>query len=295
MRTKVSPWARAALEHVAEAAAGDPLDPRSSVTINFHPERRIGGDTVLGRIGQEGIYRSQFETGISNGGLTAVPGGDRWNWEKRIFGGAYDTAPVAERPKYGALNHRHRSIGAAPRFGSAYLRLSTDVLPRTTFSFPDSVLEPHDFATAERFDLLYLADQFDQVRRTDLVEATEGGQLDDYIEAHVHGILDLTRDVETLVLDPAFRDTTIEDDAATLGVPVEWHEGRQLTLAELDRHPDFRGPHIVAVGHRVAEHGTIDAAIIGRAATREREKPEELKRLWHYVARFGVPSASLAS
>lgn len=29
------------------------------------------------------------------------PGGDRWSWESRIFGTAYDEAPASERPKYG--------------------------------------------------------------------------------------------------------------------------------------------------------------------------------------------------
>jgi hypothetical protein len=65
------------------------------------------------------VYRSQFETGTSNGGLTAHPGGDRWSWESRIFAGAYDDAPSAERPKYGSLNFPRRATGGAPRFGSA--------------------------------------------------------------------------------------------------------------------------------------------------------------------------------
>ena len=63
---------------------------------------------------RDGVYRSQFETGTSNGGLTAHPGGNRWLWEERLFGGAYNDAPVSERPKYGALNHRRRSLGGAP-------------------------------------------------------------------------------------------------------------------------------------------------------------------------------------
>ena len=95
----VSRWARKALEHVARPSAGPPLDPSLRVTINFHPERRVGTDSVLQLLGRDGRYRSQFETGTSNGGLTALPGGDRWNWERRMFGGAYDDAPAAERPK----------------------------------------------------------------------------------------------------------------------------------------------------------------------------------------------------
>ena len=66
---------------------------------------------------QEDVYQTQFVTRTSNGGLTAYPGGDRWRWEERIFGQVYDDAPPGERPKYGALNHRRRRIGAAPASG----------------------------------------------------------------------------------------------------------------------------------------------------------------------------------
>jgi len=54
----------------------------------------VGGATVLEHLARDGVYRSQFETGTSNGGLTAHPGGDRWRWEQRIFGHAYDDAPA---------------------------------------------------------------------------------------------------------------------------------------------------------------------------------------------------------
>lgn len=142
-------------------------------------------------------------TGTSNGGLTAHPGGDRWLWEQRIFGHAYDDAPLSERPKYGALNHRRRRIGAAPRFGSAHLRLTEAVLDRTTFCFPDSTFELTAMGTVERFDLLPLAENFDARLRPGL-EPADGGVLDDYVEAHVHGTVELFTDAEAVVLDPPF-------------------------------------------------------------------------------------------
>ncbi len=271
------------------SAAGGPLDRSLRVTLNFHPDRLVDGATVLQRLAREGVYRSQFETGTSNGGLTAHPGGDRWRWEQRIFGHAYDDAPPAERPKYGALNHRQRAIGAAPRFGSAHLRLIEDVLDRSTFCFPDSVFDPRHLGTADRFDLLGLADAFDARERTDEIEAAEGGLLDDYIEAHVHGAIVLASHVDAVVLDPCFRATAVEDDAHALGVPVEWHEGRRLSVAELERHPSFRGPEIVEVGRRIAVGGFLDAAVIGRAANAGEEQSQDLKKVWHCVARFGVP------
>ena len=288
---ETSTWAARAVEHLTRRAAGGrPLDRSLRVTLNFHPDRLVAGATVLEWLARDGRYRSQFETGTSNGGLTAHPGGARWCWEQRIFGHAYDDAPDSERPKYGALNHRRRRIGGAPRFGSAHLRLNESALDRSTFCFPDSVFEPTAIGTASRFALFPLVEMFDARDRSDEVEATEGGALDDYIEAHVHGRVELAADVEAIVLDPAFRGSPIEEQAWSLGVPLEWHEGRLLTVETLADHPEFRGPHIVEVGRRIARDGLIDAAAIGRAALAGAEDPQDLKKVWHHVSRFGTPT-----
>ena len=100
-----------------------------------------------------------------------------------------------------------------------------------------------------------MVELFDARERSDVVEATEGGLLDDYIEAHVHGTVTLAADVEA-VLDPSFRGSPIEGQARSLGVPLEWHEGRLLTVETLAAHPEFRGPHIVEVGRRIAQGWT---------------------------------------
>lgn len=286
-------WVTAAITHVDAVSAGQPLDRSFRVTLNFHPDRVAGGLQTLEAMNRDGVYRSQFETGTSNGGLTAHPGGARWRWEERLFGGAYNDAPVSERPKYGALNHRGRSIGGAPRFGSAHLRLAVHTLDRTTFCFPDSFMEPTDFGTAHRFDLLRLAHAFDAAQGDPTAETRDdllgGDLLDDYIEAHVHGTVEFSRDVEAVVLDPCYRDTCIEATAEQLGIPVEWHEGRVLTVEELDRHCDYRGPAAVELGHEVAEEGRLDARIIGDAARTGSFHPQTVKQLWHLVARFGSP------
>ncbi|MCC7371201.1 MAG: DUF3626 domain-containing protein [Chloroflexi bacterium] len=113
---EISPIQRA-LNHVTTLSHGEPLDPSLRITLQFHPDRRSrDGRPLLTALRQDGCYRSQFETGTSNGGLTAYPGGERWRWESRIFAGAYDRAPAALRPKYGALNVRHKAIGGAPRY-----------------------------------------------------------------------------------------------------------------------------------------------------------------------------------
>ncbi|MEP6855262.1 MAG: DUF3626 domain-containing protein [Pedococcus sp.] len=278
---EMSPWAATAVTHVERAAHGSPLDPALRVTLNFHPDRSQRGIPILRAMATDGTYRSQFETGTSNGGLTAHPGGDRWVWEQRIFGGAYDAAPDRERPKYGALNHRRRPVGGAPRFGSAYLRLTRDTLARTTFCYPDSVFEPDLVATSRRFDLAAQAD-------ADLAQGRVD-DLDSYVEAHVHGVLDLGRDVEALVLDPAFRDTEVERAANELPCAIEWHEGFRLRLDTVRAHPDYRGAHVVALAEAVAVDGWLDPSVIGRSAAAGGHDPRTLKQVWHHVARFGAP------
>jgi hypothetical protein len=275
-----------AIAHVTRLATGPALDPGLRVTLNFHPDRLVRGETVLAAMARDGVYRSQFETGTSNGGLTAHPGGDRWTWESRIFGGAYDDADASLRPKYGALD-RHRSpVGAAPRFGSAHVRLAPHTLAATTFCFPDSVFGPEHFGVATAYALSELADE----RPALFPGETEPDPLDDYVEAHVHGVVELATDVEAVVLDPSFRGTEVEDDASRLGVPVEWHHGWVLTVEDLRAHPGYRGPEFVELGEAIAVDGVLTPRVVGEAAHTGRHDPQHLKRVWHLVARFGAAS-----
>ncbi|MFF0732488.1 DUF3626 domain-containing protein [Streptomyces chartreusis] len=272
-----APRARAALRHVAASSAGPALDPEARVTLNFHPDRLVRGVPILRALTEDGTYHSQFVTGTSNGGLTAHPGGDRWRWESRIFGGAYDEASAPERPVYGALNFRRQAVGAAPRFGSSHFRLTRETLGRATFCYPDSAAEPTDFGVAAGMHLLALA------------EADDRDALDDYVEAQIHGGVVLARDVEAVVLDAGYRGTPVETAARLLPCPVEWHPGYRLTVPELRRHADYRGQEYVDLGARIAADGHVDPRVIGDAARTGRHELQDLKKVWHTLARFGAP------
>lgn len=54
-----------------------------SVTLQFHPDWPYAGGLVIESLARDGRYRSQFETGISNGGLTAHRGGV-WHYLARF-------------------------------------------------------------------------------------------------------------------------------------------------------------------------------------------------------------------
>lgn len=274
--------AERAVSHVSALSSGPPLDPGLRITLNLHPDRAAGDRTILAVLAEDGRWRSQFVTGTSNGSLTAQRSGDRWRWESRIFAGAYDDAPAEERPVYGALDYLSCPFGAAPRFGSSYLRLSAVVLGRATFCYPDSSEDPEVFGTADRMGGLI-----------ERAQAYTGDPIFNYIEAQVHGSLLLNRDVEVLVLDPCYRGTEIEAAATRLPFPVRWHSGYRLAVDELRRHPDYRGQEFVDLGAEIAADGLLDPRVIGDAVRTGRYEPQAVKQVWHCVVQFGrvtVPS-----
>ena len=80
--------------------------PSRAVVLHFHPARiGVKPITIAEALLEEGLYRNQFETGLSSGSLSAFPGGARDAWEGTLFGGAYHgpDSSIGDRPKYGAL------------------------------------------------------------------------------------------------------------------------------------------------------------------------------------------------
>lgn len=250
----------------------------SGVDVHFHPDRAtVSGRRVLEALVADGRWRTQFETATSNGGLTAFTGGDRERWESRLFDGAYDDSAPGARPAYGALRRDADAYGAAPRFGSAHLRLRSSVLGRSTLCYPDSVFEPAAVGTIDAAGVVL--DALDAVQLDD--------PLDRYIEVHVHGGVRLEEDVEALVLDPSFRGGAIAETALRGGLAVEWHPGYALQPDGIARHADYRGPEIAATAIRVAAGRPLTPAMLGEARRAGSVDPQTAKRMWHLLAAFG--------
>ncbi|MDG9674396.1 DUF3626 domain-containing protein [Micromonospora sp. DH14] len=92
------------------------------------------------------------------------------------------------------------------------------------------------------------------------------------MEAQIHGTLDLARDVEELVVDPAFAGTltgaTLESFAERHGFPLRWHPGFTLPVDRGDA--EFRGPAIPVLAARLHREFAgpgepVDAALVGRS------------------------------
>ena len=266
-----------ALAHLRQQCTGETDGASFPITLNFHPDIAADGENVIELLARHGTYRSQFETGTSSGGLTAYPGGDRWSWESRIFEGAYDNGAPSFRPKYGAMNHRNEPVGGSRRFGSSHIRLRPHVRSRASFCYPDSHLEPQNFAVGDVRPLIAL------------VEANASGLdpwLDNYIETHVHGPLHISEDVEAVVLDPSFRSTAIEESAGSLGCRVEWHDGFRLPLDRIADCEMYRGPAAANAIARIAEKKVVTPAILWGARDRLLDY-QTAKWVWHCIARYG--------
>ena len=297
------------------------------LTLNFHPDRiSSSGTTVAAGLLADGRYRSQWITGLSNGSRSAFVGGHRHGWEAEIFDGAYDMADVqVEHPVYGSLDLLTDPHGGSPRFGSGFAVLKDHVLTRTTLCVGDSHAGPRDVGTiGEPLALLAgLAEQaaagslLGRSMDVDDLRAVLDGRLrldrpsrnlDWYVEAQVHGGVDLGSDVESIVLDPSFRGTTVDGDlsqaAVRYGFRLDWHDGSELVADTIP--PEFRGPTVAELGRRIARaDGLLDASMIGCAAQGTRLGPpfaegdppesdlQQLKYLWHALLAFGhdaVPS-----
>lgn len=276
---------RRALAHVLMTSPQGIDDANYPITLNFHPDLLIDHRLVIDLIAEQGRYRSQYETGTSSGGLTAHRGGDRWKWESRIFGATYDEEEPFLRPKYGALNYRGIPVGGSCRFGSCHFRLARHVRAKTTFCYPDSHLEPVDFAVSDVRPLIALA------------EKNENGLdpwLDNYIEAHVHGQLAVPSDCDAIVLDPSYRETTVEAMARRLGCCLEWHNGFRLHLDQLADCEAFRGEEAAQAIKAISEDSVVTPAILGRARGSLLDY-QTAKWVWHCLAKFGFsePMAAL--
>lgn len=145
-----------------------------NIALQFHPDWPYEGQMVFEGMAETGQYRSQFQTGISNGGMTALTG-DRCRWESRLCGGRYDRSPNHERPVYGAVDLGDPR-GPASRFGSAFVRLRPEVGEQATFCYPDSAFEPDRIS--------HESDVASLVAR---MRNASADALDRYVEAHVHG------------------------------------------------------------------------------------------------------------
>ncbi|MFS0724064.1 DUF3626 domain-containing protein [Paenibacillus sp. 1P07SE] len=98
------------------------LKRHARIALHFHPDRLVHtGVTVAESLLAQGMYTNQFESGISNGSVTAYPGGQRDLWERQLFGGAYHSevrSGGSSESRSGGSEFRSGESGDSGRLGS---------------------------------------------------------------------------------------------------------------------------------------------------------------------------------
>ena len=282
------------------------LKEHAQVAFHFHPDR-LDADmtTVAESLLNSGMYKSQFETRISNGSVSAHSGGDRDLWEKELYKGAYHSGEFdgKERAKYGALNVFKHPDGPAPRFGSCYFLLKPEVSKRCTYTYLDSHNIPEERGTIDEFDdiisalfieiftrdfalgehdlnttkfIKFLSNEI-AIPRKDFQRDNSKRNLNHYIEVQVHGDVSLEKDVDCLVADPSFKNTDtgnhFQEMAKKYGFKLFWHSGYSLNLDGVPL--DFRGPKMPSLAKRVISSGShLTTKMLGDSAQSLKSNPD---------------------
>lgn len=127
-------WRAGGMEGTPTEFAGRIDDALAEILDTGKPHIRVQSD-VLPQIVEEGRWKSQFETGTSEGALD--PGG-RAAAETNMFGYPELLEP-SERPIYGYLAGDPYLDTGVSQYGDLAIRLKPEVLERTTWSAGDSL------------------------------------------------------------------------------------------------------------------------------------------------------------
>lgn len=168
---------------------------QAPITINF-PWKRLGA------IAETGRFKNVFEVGHSEGsGLEEeAPGynAERLAAEWKVLGIPIHV-PMEERPVYGAVNsqwnRKNYHSGGADGYGDMFVTLKPHVKNRSSFTPDDSFCtHPEETVTHK-----HLPKMFSHLK---LRQDPNGGVSDfqSFIEAQIHGGVDLNHDVESLHL-----------------------------------------------------------------------------------------------
>ena len=238
---------------------------------------------------------------------------------------------AGDRPRYGALDLLGHPEGPSPRFGSCYFVLTAAVSRRCTFTYQDSHSNRIEMGTLQEFDDVFAAllrdvffhdcalgernltvasllERMGQALVDPVAPRASPGSpfrnLNQYVEAQVHGLVSLASDADGLVVDPSFQGTPIAEHLSELcrryPIQLQWHHGFRMRVEDVPR--DFRGPTMPSLAERICRERMLDVSMIGAAVRDSCEHPDawrdrgtaaevlqELKLLWHVLVRCGSP------
>lgn len=222
------------------------LDKQAPLTVNLPPKVTVGDTevSVFKSLQGEGRYKNLWERGGRRAANPKAPQRSPaffLHKESKTFQAQYNAVSPRERPKYGALNPLKLPQGGASVFGRGVLILKPEVKQRTTYVPRDSRFTEMDQVGFQGAMAGCLAaksnDYLRQVMDVSLGNRAVGSYQPEeepgaftgsnYIEAHIHGDIDLANDLAGVALDRCYQGTQYAQDAEAFAlqfkVPLEWY------------------------------------------------------------------------
>lgn len=175
--------------------------------------------SILDKIVKEGRLKTQFETKTSKGILDTER---RAQVEFNLFGIKSNASP-SERPIYGFMREESYGNYAVKQYGNIVFVLKDEVKDRATITMGDSLGETFVPTPAKKIQKEFL--NYDHIAQLKGIRDIKG-VVDDtskiishYIEAQVHGGVEIARDVEEVVITKIPVGTT---DPVTKKYKTEW-------------------------------------------------------------------------
>ncbi|AYP68558.1 hypothetical protein EalM132_00044 [Exiguobacterium phage vB_EalM-132] len=179
--------------------------------VHFDPMEQLkGGVTLIEQLSAEGHMKNDYEIG-RNIDVEYKQGN-----EYDMFGDDYDSANNSERPVYGIMDLHNQGLAANSLGGSVALVLKDEVKRRGTGSAVDSssipygeegkwlrsLQDPHHMIVDRWKSKWRTPNKADKQRERAMSAVIEGSATKDdhYYESHIHGQLDLAKDVDHILV-----------------------------------------------------------------------------------------------
>jgi hypothetical protein len=123
--------------------------------------------------------------------------------EDLLFFKIYSKCDSKDRPKYGSINIYDNISGdnLCRSYGDICLKYKDDIKERTTFTFGDSFNKMLYICTYQYLGhILWFFDINSIKRIIDIINGNNSINITNYIEAQIHGDVDITRDIENIRL-----------------------------------------------------------------------------------------------
>lgn len=159
----------------------------------------------------DNYYRNKFEVVINDGDGSYCK--SRIIWEKNLFSNNYDKAKNFERVKYGCINvfNNKNGVSVAKMYGDSYLILKNKIKSRTSFVIGDSSTmqfqicsfdDPiHFFHYIDNKMFIEYMEMIIKKRNNNEVIHVQRYKYDIYIEVQIHGLINLSKDIEKIMIN----------------------------------------------------------------------------------------------